>query len=72
VGVKVIVRVGVTDAVAVSVAMGGSDVAVVVGGGASVGVDVTVGVSGGGVFLGMNIKAKRSASPISPGIPYLT
>lgn len=64
-----IVCVGV--AVAVFVAVGGSDVAVVVGNVASVDVGVIVGVSCGGVFLGVKIKANIRINPMMAGIPYL-
>lgn len=68
--------VGVTEGVTVSVgvsvnvAVKGSGVIDAVGDAARVGVGVTVGV-GGGLFLGMKIRARRMINPINVGIPYL-
>lgn len=70
VGVKVFVSVAVLVAVLVGVKVSG--VAVYVDDAAIVGVEVTVGVSAGGVFPGMKIKAKRRSNPATAGIPYLT
>lgn len=55
--------------VTVLVAVGGLEVAEAVGDAASLGVGVTVGVSGG-LFPGMKIKAQRRIKPMRAGIPY--
>lgn len=70
VGVNVAVRVAVDVDVTVLVAVGGSRVAVDVGGAAVVGEEVTVGVSGG-VVPCEKAKIRMRINPMSPGIPNL-